>query len=59
MVKLGDVGNAQPINASLPRAEYYAVTRWYRPPECILTFGYYGPEIDIWAAGCIFYELME
>lgn len=28
-----------------------------QPPECLLTCGMYGPEMDIWAAGCILFEL--
>ena len=32
-------------------------TRWYRPPEVLLTCGMYGPEVDVWGAGCILFEL--
>lgn len=35
------------------------ITRWYRPPEIILGKNCYGPEVDIWSAGCIFYELIN
>lgn len=40
-----------------PRSEYIS-TRWYRAPECLLTSGYYGPKMDIWALGCCFYEML-
>ena len=40
------------------RTEYIS-TRWYRAPECLLTDGYYGPEMDIWGAGCVLFELIE
>ena len=36
----------------------HVVTRWYRAPEIILLEKDYGPEIDIWAVGCIFAELL-
>ena len=36
----------------------HVVTRWYRAPEIILLEKDYGPAIDIWAAGCIFAELL-
>ncbi len=36
----------------------HVVTRWYRAPEVILMESDYGPAIDVWAAGCIFAELL-
>jgi serine/threonine protein kinase len=33
-------------------------TRWYRPPE-LLVGAAYGKEIDMWAVGCIFGELID
>lgn len=39
-----------------PYTEYIS-TRWYRAPECLLTDGYYGPEMDIWGAGCVMFEI--
>ena len=36
----------------------YIATRWYRSPECLLTDGHYGPEMDIWGAGCVLYEFI-
>ena len=39
-----------------PYTEYIS-TRWYRAPECLLTDGYYGAEMDIWGIGCVFFEL--
>lgn len=41
---------------SQPYTEYIS-TRWYRAPECLLTDGYYGPEMDQWGAGCVFFEI--
>lgn len=39
-----------------PYTEYIS-TRWYRAPECLLTDGYYGPEMDLWGAGCVMFEI--
>lgn len=33
-----------------------AYTRWYRPPEILLDMPYYLPA-DVWALGCLLYEL--
>ena len=35
------------------------VTRWYRPPELLLTLKQYTPAIDLWGVGCIFAEMYE
>lgn len=37
----------------------HVATRWYRPPEIILLEKFYNTAIDIWGAGCVFYELIE
>lgn len=36
----------------------YVVTRWFRPPELVLT-QMYSSAVDIWALGCIFAQLMS
>lgn len=35
----------------------YVSTRWYRPPELLLTWKQYTPAIDMWAVGLILAEL--
>ena len=55
-LKLADFGSCRRINGTPPFTEYIS-TRWYRPPECLLTCGMYGPEMDVWGAGCILFEL--
>ena len=35
------------------------VTRWYRAPELILLEKDYSDQIDVWAVGCIFAELLS
>ena len=36
----------------------YVATRWYRSPELLLGYTDYGPEVDMWAIGCIFAEFL-
>lgn len=37
----------------------YVTTRWYRPPELLLSFPDYSTPADIWSVGIIFAELMR
>lgn len=38
----------------------YVVTRWYRPPEIMLSpNGTYNEAVDMWSIGCIFGELLN
>jgi renal tumor antigen len=55
-LKLADFGSCRGIYSKQPYTEYIS-TRWYRAPECLLTDGYYGPEMDIWGVGCVFFEI--
>jgi len=45
-LKLADFGSCRGIYSKQPYTEYIS-TRWYRAPECLLTDGYYGPEMDL------------
>uniref|UniRef100_A0A2S2R103 MAPK/MAK/MRK overlapping kinase n=1 Tax=Sipha flava TaxID=143950 RepID=A0A2S2R103_9HEMI len=56
MLKIGDFGTACHVSEGQPYTEYVA-TRWYRSPECLLTRGWYGKKMDIWAMGCVIYEM--
>lgn len=56
-LKLADLGSCRSLNANPPMTEYIA-TRWYRSPECLLTDGHYGVEMDIWGAGCVLFEII-
>ena len=57
-VKIADFGTAKKIlNNSNEILTDYICTRWYRAPECILRSVKYNEKIDIWAFGCIVYEL--
>ncbi|KAF4319783.1 hypothetical protein JM18_005660 [Phytophthora kernoviae] len=55
-LKLADFGSCRGIYSKQPYTEYIS-TRWYRAPECLLTDGYYGPEMDVWGVGCVFFEI--
>src|SRR6201992_4534984 len=37
----------------------YVATRWYRPPEIMLTFKQYTKAIDVWSVGCILAEMLS
>lgn len=56
ILKLADFGSCRGINSPQPYTEYIS-TRWYRPPECLLTDGYYDSKMDIWGVGCVLFEL--
>ncbi|MCQ2820818.1 MAG: CDKL family serine/threonine-protein kinase [archaeon] len=59
-LKLCDFGFARKVNFSNPETlTDYVATRWYRSPELLITGGYYGPEVDYWAVGCIMGELAD
>ncbi|KAL0583281.1 hypothetical protein ABG067_006782 [Albugo candida] len=55
-LKLADFGSCRGIYSKQPYTEYIS-TRWYRAPECLLTDGFYGPAMDVWGAGCVFFEI--
>ncbi|KAH0789439.1 CMGC family protein kinase [Histomonas meleagridis] len=56
VLKLGDFGLARTFEH---KGKYSpkVITQWYRPPELLLGCTEYGPEVDIWSAGCILYEM--
>lgn len=61
VVKIGDLGLARiytdPL-VSLYTSDMIVVTIWYRAPELLLGARHYTPVIDLWAAGCIWGELL-
>ncbi|XP_075471158.1 MAPK/MAK/MRK overlapping kinase isoform X4 [Ascaphus truei] len=56
LLKLGDFGSCRSVFSKQPYTEYIS-TRWYRAPECLLTDGYYTYKMDMWSAGCVFFEI--
>ncbi|MFT7817325.1 MAPK/MAK/MRK overlapping kinase isoform X2 [Arapaima gigas] len=58
VLKLADFGSCRSMHSPPPHTEYIS-TRWYRAPECLLTDGYYSHKMDIWSAGCVFFEIIS
>ncbi|KAH9601529.1 Protein kinase domain [Trypanosoma melophagium] len=56
-LKIADFGSCKGVYSRQPLTEYTS-TRWYRAPECLLTDGYYSYKMDLWSAGCVFFEIM-
>jgi cyclin-dependent kinase-like len=57
-LRLCDFGCARQLKSDVEFTEYVA-TRWYRPPELLLSATDYGKSVDIWAVGCIMGELTD
>lgn len=59
-VKIVDFGLARPNTIDMHHQGFteYVATRWYRAPEVIYESGVYSESVDVWAAGCIFAELL-
>ena len=55
---IGDFGVAKQILEADEKNVSYIVQREYRAPELIYGATHYGPEIDIWAAGVVFAEML-
>ena len=58
-LKLCDFGFARTLKSNKEKLTDYVATRWYRSPELLLSDGFYGPEVDYWAIGCIMGELTD
>lgn len=58
VIKLADFGLARSMSLPLRVYTKEVVTLWYRPPEILLGSDIYGPAVDIWSLGCIFYEML-
>lgn len=56
--KLSDFGLARRIVQRQSRSHEVG-TLWYRAPELLLGSKFYAGEIDIWATGCVFAELIQ
>ncbi|XP_013373040.1 PREDICTED: cyclin-dependent kinase-like 4 isoform X3 [Chinchilla lanigera] len=57
IIKICDFGFARIL---IPGDAYtdYVATRWYRAPELLVGDTQYGSSVDVWAAGCVFAELL-
>ncbi|CAA6654152.1 unnamed protein product [Spirodela intermedia] len=57
-LKLADFGLARIFGSPDRRFTHQVFARWYRAPELLFGAKQYGPGVDVWAAGCIFAELL-
>ena len=58
-IKICDLGAAKVLDTKPSRLNTpYVVSRYYRAPELIMGSHLYDSAIDVWAAGCIFFELL-
>ena len=58
ILKLIDFGLSRTMEWRGQERSSIVVTVWYRSPELLLGYKQYTSAIDIWAAGCIFAELL-
>ncbi|XP_042169990.1 cyclin-dependent kinase-like 2 [Oncorhynchus tshawytscha] len=58
VVKLCDFGFARTMAAPGENYTDYVATRWYRAPELLVGDTKYGKAVDVWAAGCLFVEML-
>ncbi|XP_066991708.2 cyclin-dependent kinase-like 2 [Anabrus simplex] len=58
VVKLCDFGFARCLIFPGDNYTDYVATRWYRAPELLVGDPKYGRQVDIWAIGCLFAEMM-
>lgn len=57
-LKLADFGLARLFGSPDRRFTHQVFARWYRAPELLFGSKQYGPGVDVWAAACIFAELL-
>jgi cyclin-dependent kinase 7 len=57
-LKIADFGLAREFGDPKVPMSHQVVTRWYRAPELLFAAQSYHTGVDVWAAGCIFAELL-
>jgi cyclin-dependent kinase 7 len=57
-LKIADFGLAREFGDPKVPMSHQVVTRWYRAPELLFAAQSYHAGVDVWAAGCIFAELL-
>ncbi|PWA85818.1 serine/threonine/dual specificity protein kinase, catalytic domain-containing protein [Artemisia annua] len=57
-LKLADFGLAHIFGSPNRTFTHQVFARWYRAPELLFGAKQYGPGVDVWAAACIFAELL-
>jgi len=56
-LKICDFGLARTFWRPAHKYTREVVTLWYRGPELLLGHPQYGPEVDLWSAGCVLAEM--
>ena len=56
-IKVADFGLSRAFTYPLKSFTHEVVSLWYRAPEVLLGSKVYSTAIDVWGAGCVFYEL--
>ncbi len=56
--RLSELGMQARSIQAVPHPYLQVFARWYRSPELFYGSTCYGPSVDVWAAGCVFAELM-
>ncbi|XP_013603333.1 PREDICTED: cyclin-dependent kinase D-3 [Brassica oleracea var. oleracea] len=57
-LKLADFGLARIFGTPDRKFTHQVFARWYRAPELLFGAKQYGAAVDVWAAGCVFAELL-
>ena len=58
-VRICDLGSSKVLDDKEPYMNTpYVVSRYYRAPELIMAINRYDTSIDVWATGCIIFELL-
>ncbi|CAL1530449.1 unnamed protein product [Lymnaea stagnalis] len=58
IIKICDFGFARTLAQPGETYTDYVATRWYRAPELLVGDTKYGRAVDIWAIGCLLYEII-
>eukprot|EP00042_Codosiga_hollandica_P049584 m.577952 g.577952 ORF g.577952 m.577952 type:complete len:509 (-) comp57916_c0_seq35:878-2404(-) len=58
LIKLCDFGFARTIAGPGEAITDYVATRWYRSPELLVGDPNYSMPVDLWALGCLIFEMM-
>lgn len=57
LLKLADFGSAKNTRSG-EKSMFYIGSRHYRAPELVFKAEEYGPEVDVWSAGCVMAEII-
>lgn len=58
-IKIADFGLSKTMRFSCRKKSLRVGTMYYRPPEIYMGYEKYQDEIDMWAIGCIFAEMLK